>query len=259
MRAGSGPFSLPGFNALCLNARGADPRWLLLHGFTGGCQDWSCWPRGTPAIAVDLPGHGRSPEPAGGFEAEVRRLLDALPSEIDCLSGYSLGGRIVLGLIRAAPERFRRALVISAHVGLSDAGERLERRRQDGRWAALLREQGIAAFVDAWERQPLFASQARLPENLQALQRRRRLAQRPEGLARALEAFGLAEMPDTRAALTRWTGRLDWVVGELDEKFVRIGCSVLDQRPATRLHVIPGVGHNPLLEAPSRLAECILK
>jgi 2-succinyl-6-hydroxy-2,4-cyclohexadiene-1-carboxylate synthase len=250
-------FSTAGYNALRLGDGVATsdqaPRWLLLHGFTGSCQDWSGWPRGTPAIAIDLPGHGRSPDPVGGFEIEVRRLLDALPGEIDCLAGYSLGGRIVLGLIRVAPERFRRAVVISAHLGLADPSERRERRRQDGGWAGLLREQGIVAFVDAWERQPLFAAQAALAVDVVLRQRRCRLSHRPEGLAQALESFGLGDMPEMSGAVSRWPGELDWIVGERDQKFSAIARELRRLRGGTRLHLIPGVGHNPLLEAPAAL------
>lgn len=232
-------------------------RWLLLHGYTGTCQDWSAWPTEHPAAAIDLPGHGRSEGPSGDFRGEVLRLLDALPPWIDCVAGYSLGGRLALGLIQAAPRRFRRALVISAHPGLRDAGACAARRAQDQRWVSLLRQQGIEAFVDCWERQPLFASQSRLPDEVRAQQHLARLSQRPEGLARALESLGLGEMPDTRHALNTWPGELDWVVGELDEKFVRLGRAVAEQRPATRLHVLSDVGHNPLLEAPEALFRAV--
>jgi len=234
--------------------RDGPPRCLLLHGFTGRCEDWRRWPDDAPsALAIDLPGHGGSPDPSGTFDAEVARLLAALPNGIDRLVGYSLGGRIALALLAAAPGRFAAVTVLSAHPGLGDAAERDERRAADRRWIELLRSDGIEPFVKAWERQPVFATQRRLPREALAAQRRQRLGQRAEGLASCLECLGLAGMPDTWDAVQRYTGRLVWIVGEADAKFLHIARRVAGQRPRTGLHVLPGIGHNPLLEAPERL------
>jgi pimeloyl-ACP methyl ester carboxylesterase len=132
------------------------------------------------------------------------------------------------------------------------------RRTLDQRWIDLLRSQGLAAFVDAWHQQPLFASQSRLPPAVLAEQRRRRLAQRAEGLAANLACFGLAEMPDTWPALRRWPGRLSWMAGALDHKFVAIAERVARERPATRVSIVPEVGHNLLLEAPGAVIAAAL-
>jgi 2-succinyl-6-hydroxy-2,4-cyclohexadiene-1-carboxylate synthase len=225
---------------------------LLLHGFTGDGRDWSLWPADAPAaLAVDLPGHGGSPDPSGDFNDEILRLLTALPPSIDQVVGYSLGGRIALSLIAAAPDRFRTATILSAHPGLTDAGQRELRRQADQRWIALLRTHGIHAFVDAWERQPLFATQATLAPARLAEQRAHRLAQRAEGLASNLACFGLAEMPETWSALRRWPGHLRWLVGAGDERFAAIAAQLEEQRPATLLRHVPDAGHNLLLEAPT--------
>lgn len=232
--------------------RRAQARVLLLHGFTGDGRDWSLWPADAPAaVAIDLPGHGGSPDPSGDFGAEIPRLLAALPPSIDQVVGYSLGGRIALSLIAAAPDRFRVATILSAHPGLIDARQRELRRQADHRWIARLRAQGIRDFVDAWERQPLFATQATLAPALLAEQRARRLAQRAEGLASNLACFGLAEMPETWSALRRWPSRLRWLVGARDERFAAIAARVKEQRPATLLRHVPDAGHNLLLEAPA--------
>jgi len=253
MSNGSDPFALAGYAGQGLGADGP-PHCLLLHGFTGGCEDWRLWPDDAPsAYAIDLPGHGGSPDPSGTFADEIARLLAVLPDSIQQLAGYSLGGRIALALLAAAPTRFRSVTVLSAHPGLADASARAKRRSADRRWIELLRTQGIEAFVTAWERQPLFATQQRLPREVLAAQRRRRLSQRAEGLASCLECLGLAEMPDTWDAVHRYTGRLDWIVGGADAKFLDIGRQVAEQRPRTRLHVLPEIGHNPLLEAPEPL------
>jgi 2-succinyl-6-hydroxy-2,4-cyclohexadiene-1-carboxylate synthase len=247
---------LPGYACRGLGQAGQAPATLLLHGFTGTGADWDLWPADAPAaLAPDLPGHGASADPAGDFAAEIRRLLTALPARVDRLVGYSLGGRIALCLLAAAPERFTAATLVSAHPGLFNPAQRKGRRALDQRWIALLRDQGIDAFVDAWERQPLFATQAGLPAPVLATQRRRRLAQRPEGLAASLACFGLAEMPDTWTALARWPGRLAWLAGAGDDKFTAIAKRVGRERPATDLRLVPDAGHNLLLEAPEAVLD----
>jgi 2-succinyl-6-hydroxy-2,4-cyclohexadiene-1-carboxylate synthase len=242
---------MPGYASSRFGALELPAETALLHGFTGGGTDWRFWPGDGPsAVAPDLPGHGGSPNPGGDFEAETTRLLAALPNEVDHLVGYSLGGRIALSLIAAAPERFCAATIVSAHPGLFTGGQREARRRLDRRWIECLEQEGVTAFVDAWQEQPLFRSQTRLPASLLAEQRRRRLAQRPDGLAASLRCFGLAEMPDTWPAIARWPGRLTWLAGALDDKYVAIAEKIGRERPATDVRLIPGAGHNLLLEAP---------
>ncbi|MCG6942927.1 MAG: alpha/beta fold hydrolase [Thiohalocapsa sp.] len=242
---------LPGYACRRFGDPSRPPSTLLLHGFTSSGADWASWPANAPAaLAPDLPGHGASPAPASDFRSEIQRLLAALPTTIDRLAGYSLGGRIALSLLAAAPERFGAATIMAAHPGLINAGQREARRAADAHWVALLREQGIDAFVDTWERQPLFASQAALPAQVIAKQRRRRLAQRADGLAASLACFGLAEMPGTWEALVRWPGRLCWLAGARDGKFAAIAERIARERPRTDVRIIPGAGHNLLLEAP---------
>jgi 2-succinyl-6-hydroxy-2,4-cyclohexadiene-1-carboxylate synthase len=66
-------------------------------------------------------------------------------------------------------------------------------------------------------------------------------------------------MPNTWDALTSYPGRLRWIVGARDEKFLRIGRDVARRRPNTDLRILTGVGHNPILEAPRILAKLLLK
>jgi 2-succinyl-6-hydroxy-2,4-cyclohexadiene-1-carboxylate synthase len=188
------------------------------------------------------------------FEESARALLAALPDAVDEVVGYSLGGRVALGMIAAEPQRFRSATIISAHPGLDDPEERTRRAAVDDAWARCLRTDGIASFVRAWESQPLFSTQARLPTDLLARQRRRRLRQSPEGLAQSLEQHGLGRMPSLWDSVSSFPGDLTWIAGTEDSKFLGIAREVTRRRPATRLQALPGVGHNPLLECPESLA-----
>jgi 2-succinyl-6-hydroxy-2,4-cyclohexadiene-1-carboxylate synthase len=251
---------LAGFGAVRYGVPADPPRMLLLHGFTGDCRDWSFWPDDAmPAIAVDLPGHGGSTPPSGGFAEEIARLLAALPPSVDRLAGYSLGGRTALALIAAAPSRFVAATIVSAHPGLGAGVAREARRRADRRWIELLRSRGIEAFVDAWERQPLFRTRVDLAAAVRAEQRRRRLNQSAEGLAASLRCFGLAEMPETGKAISDWPGRLCWLVGERDQRFVATADRIARLRPATEVRRVAGAGHNLLLEAPGAVLRACLE
>ena len=245
-----------GLFGLRLGSNRADPpRTLLLHGFTGGASDWAaCWEGSAPALAIDLPGHGASEDPRGSWDEAIGRLLDALPESIDRLVGYSLGGRIALGMLQAAPERFRSATIVSAHPGLSNPTERAVRRAADRCWIELLHRDGVPGFVCTWESLPLFAGQARLSAEALARQRAKRLSHRAEGLMASMAVFGLAEMPDTREDLRQFAGELAWIVGADDPKFVHIARQVSELRPNTNLRLLTDIGHNVLLEAPQQLA-----
>lgn len=204
-------------------------------------------------LPIDLPGHGQASDPRGGFDDVIRALLATIPECVETIVGYSLGGRVALGMLREAPERFRQATIISAHPGLTEPELRAERLDQDLSWIRLLRRQGIEAFVQSWECQPLFETQRSLPPDVLQRQRERRLSQRPEGLAGALESLGLGVMPSAWDVLRDYPGRLRWIVGGEDRKFLAIAQRVRSLRPTTEVAVMAGIGHNPMLEAPRAL------
>jgi 2-succinyl-6-hydroxy-2,4-cyclohexadiene-1-carboxylate synthase len=221
---------------------------LLLHGFTGSPQSFDAVGLPAASFAPCLAGHLDTPA-IGDFNAEVERLA-TLAEGCSTLVGYSLGGRFALALLARYPERFERALIVSAQPGLQSDSERSRRREGDARLVAILREQGLAAFVDHWQALPLWASQGQLPAGVRQEQRRQRLRHHPEGLAQSLLRHGLAEMPDLRPHLRHVRSRVDLLVGERDEKFVAFGRELLTLLPSARLTVAEGAGHNLLLERP---------
>lgn len=233
-------------------------RVALLHGFAGDPATWDATraelARLLPAattIAVALPGHGAVPV-AASWDANLTAVAASLDA-VDAVVGYSLGARVALGLLAAG--RVPRAVLISVNPGIADA-DRPARRAADATWAHLARSRGTAAFLDAWEAQPLFASQARAPLAERAARRTRRLAHDPEQLARSLEVMGLAEMPDYRPALPRLAGRIAAIAGADDAKFLALGRSLGDALGAP-LAVLPACGHDPTLEQPAALAAAI--
>jgi len=250
---------------LCVAERGSGPPLLLLHGFTGSARsldELAGGLAGTHRVIVpDLVGHGDSDAP---FELAPYRmehcveqlcaLLDALETGPVGVLGYSMGGRVALSLLAKAPERIRSALLISAGAGIAEPEARAERVSSDEALARRIEEEGVAAFVDAWLSQPLFASQMR---RLDAPARKRtrdeRLANNAHGLANSLRGMGSGAQPPVHEALSTIACPVALVVGEEDEKFRRIAQDLAQRLPQGRVHCVPHAGHAVHLENPGAL------
>jgi 2-succinyl-6-hydroxy-2,4-cyclohexadiene-1-carboxylate synthase len=228
-------------------------RYLLLHGFTGTSEGFAGLGAPPGSLAPTLGGHLGTPV-RGNFNDEVERLAQ-LGAACEGLLGYSLGGRFALGILARYPERFRHAVIVSAHPGLQTDDERRARRQADARYVTVLREQGLASFVDKWQALPLWASQGDLPDAAKLAQRQQRLRHTAPGLAESLIHHGLGEMPDLRPQLAHVKASVDIVAGERDVKFAELGRALATIIPGARLSIVPGAGHNLLLERPALCSE----
>lgn len=258
----------------------ADAPLLLLHGFLGSPEVFA--PLGLDSSRVFAPvllGHtgaerwpGRStasrecqadpvlqpPDPIvgdwglahGGFDSEVDRLAAWARErgfERGALCGYSLGARLALGLLHRHAELFTHALLISVHPGLQNAEERRQRLTADLEHCRILLEHGTATFVERWESLSLFGTQATLPAATLEAQRRTRLSHSAEGLVQSLLHCGLASMPSRGSAVAEGVA-LEVLAGERDEKFAQLARGI--DWSNTRVEIVPGAGHNLLLERP---------
>ncbi|OBB45822.1 alpha/beta hydrolase [Mycobacterium sp. 852002-51961_SCH5331710] len=128
-RIDSGPISALKFGA-------ASPRVVFLH---GGGQNAHTWDTvivglGEPALAVDLPGHGRSAwredgdyGPKGNAVA-IEPVVRSLAPQADLVVGMSLGGLTALRLAVEAPDLVRRLVLVDVtpsaperHTEMTDA------------------------------------------------------------------------------------------------------------------------------------------
>jgi 2-succinyl-6-hydroxy-2,4-cyclohexadiene-1-carboxylate synthase len=233
---------------------------ILLHGFTG---DPSSWDRVRALLEHEvlcptILGHGesaRDPE-IRSFEAEVDRLVQLVEAAGFTgahLCGYSLGARVALGMLVRHPRSFARATLIGVNPGIAEEA-RADRARADEAWARMLETEGIERFADAWEAQPLFATQT---AEQRAAERVRRTNKDPRELARSLRVLGLAAMPSFWDALQKLPMPVHLIAGERDEKFARIAERMRKRIPQASLTIMRGRGHNVPLEDPAAIAEAI--
>ena len=235
---------------------------VLLHGFTGSAAGWGqlmdiLADYGLRIIAIDLPGHGQSdaPEDAKRYSIEYcqKDILAAL-QELGVrkgqaiILGYSMGGRIAL--YTALSGYFRALILESASPGLEDPAEREERRTSDEALAASIEHEGVPAFIERWERLPLFASQRTLPFECREALHRQRLQNNGIGLAQSLRGVGTGVQPSLYARLPTLHIPVLLIAGELDTKFTTIAKHMAQALPQSQLHIIPVAGHTVHLEQP---------
>ncbi len=247
---------------------GAGEALLLLHGFTGSAESWRPWlddlAGSFQVIAPDLLGHGESDAPADPHRYEAERqvsdlaaLLDGLGIDSVSVVGYSMGARLALALAAAHPERVARLGLESGSPGITAEADRTARRESDGALARRIERDGIPAFVAAWERLPLFASQERLPEQIRQRQRRQRLANRSSGLAGSLRGFGQGSQPDLHDALPDLMMPVLVLAGREDEKYVRLAREMAGAIPGAQVEIIDDAGHTPHVEQPERFRRAV--
>lgn len=188
------------------------------------------------------------------YADDLVRLLDEVGVEEAGYVGLSFGGRVLMELALARPERVR-ALVLggtscggSQHVpGLVDATAALR--------AAPLED--LAAEQARWERDILPflfgpAYRERYPDRVRNLARwRARYPADPRGLARQWEAFSSFDichrLAEIRAPVLVVHGTEDRISP------IQNGVLLAERIPGARLEVLDGVGHSPNVEDAPRV------
>jgi 2-succinyl-6-hydroxy-2,4-cyclohexadiene-1-carboxylate synthase len=254
------------------------PTLVLLHGFTGSALTWetslaglatvqSQEPVETPPmhiIALDMLGHGRSDAPFDPTRYSIehcqQNILAALqqlgvPAHQAILLGYSMGGRIAL--YTALSGYFRALILESASPGIADPDERAQRRNADNNLADRIERDGIPAFIDYWEKIPLFASQQHLPDTVRAAQRSQRLTNNTRGLANSLRGVGTG----VQSALYEYLPDLHipalLIAGDLDDKYCAIAQQMAHILPEASLSIVPDAGHTVHLERPAHFRKLV--
>jgi len=245
---------------------GNGPPLVLLHGFTGSTASWAPVSRDLArdhrVIAIDLIGHGASSAPSDPSRYAFGRALQDLAEVTARLGvaraswlGYSMGGRLALGMALDYPDRVSSLLLVSAIAGIQDEHERHQRAEADELMARRIEEAGVEAFVEEWERLPIWESQRMLPDEVSRAQREIRLGNRAVGLANSLRGMGQGTQPSYWERLSNFEVPVLMMAGALDRKFVGIAGQMGVRIADATLSVVPSAGHAVHLERPGEFIE----
>lgn len=241
---------------------------LLLHGFTGTARSWEPhlerWAASHRVIAPDLLGHGHSDAPVDPSRYALERQASDLAGLLALLEvtsadvvGYSMGARLALALALEHSHLVQQLVLESPSAGIADPAARAERRMADEQLAVDIERDGVEAFVDQWERLPLFASHAALPVATRERLRAERVSHDPVGLASSLRGAGQGAMAPLHDRLPEITRPTLVVAGALDEIGTGRARVVAESLSNARLEVIVDAGHTPHLERPDVFAASV--
>lgn len=184
-----------------------------IHGFLGHPADWDFLrARGIPINAVDL---------------------SQIPPAGDVLLGYSMGGRLALHALLSGA-RFRRAVIVSAGLGVEDEADRAARKSADEEWARRFEADDWDGLLTDWNAQPVFGGHR--------MSRRQSDFDRQQ-LADALRRFSPGVLPPLAPRLHEITIPVLWIAGQRDEKYVAEARRAVASLPNAELWICPDAGH----------------
>lgn len=222
---------------------------MLVPGFTQTAASWarvrSCLGPGVDVLALDVPN-------GLGF-VETAAAIGELGGPA-IYAGYSMGGRLCLRLALDRPDLVRGLVLISGSPGIADDAERAIRRDADERLARDIERDGADAFLEAWLRQPLFASLSAGAAGMDE----RRAGNTVATLTHALRALGQGAQEPLWNRLGDLEASFLPVAGTLDERYVDIAFEMAeavgrDVHPV----LIGGAGHAVHLEQPEAVASAL--
>lgn len=238
---------------------------IFMHGFTGQSASWAAVMDFASlthrAIAIDLIGHGRTDAPKEASRYAFYQAADDLAAVLAKLElrraawvGYSMGGRVALGVAKRYPEFVSALILESASPGIANDRERAARRKADELLADQILTGGVREFVAKWEALPMWESQLQVPIERRERQREIRLQNRSEGLAGSLRGMGAG----AQASLWGDLGGLQVptlvIAGARDTKFAEIAAHMSERMPNAELWIAANTGHAVHLEEPELYA-----
>ena len=238
------------------------PAVVFVH---GAMNDHSCWNllarwcahHGMSALAVDLPGHGRSAGPpltdVESLAEWLIGLLDAAGVRQAALVGHSMGSLIALQACAIAPERTSRLVMMGTAYPMQVSAALLDTALNDPLRAIDL--------VVSWS----FASQAAKPGfpgpgswlhgGARALMRRMQAGCKDTNLFH-LEFSICDRYRAGEAAADRVKCPVHFVLGKSDQMTVPKGARDLAQRLKAQVHHVDA-GHNLMSEAPGPVLQAL--
>lgn len=238
--------------SISLQRRGSGPPLVLLHCLGVDHHFWDFaedLARDFTLISYDLPGHGRSPVPAGAYtiedlSAQLAELLARHKIARAHVAGISLGGLIAQHFAATRPDMVDRLTLIDTTPRYTD-----ELRAMWAERAATARSAGVKALVDGLLK--IWFTPQSVADDTKAVRYVRTTLQKSSGEGYALACEALAEA-DLRTAAARITAPTLVICGDDDiPSFLDSARWLASNINGARLEWIGKARHASVIERPS--------
>lgn len=204
-------------------------RFYALHGFLGLPSDWdflSDLRPVTPSIYDNITSYE---EWALQFNASID------PKEENILLGYSLGGRLALHALVAQPNLWKKAIIVSAHTGISEDSKQ-QKLLQDEGWANRFESELWDSLIEDWNQQATFCGVPSPFVRLECQFQRKKLAN-------LLRHFSLGRQKDLSSKIAKLDVPILWIAGERDLRYKQLANCQHLSHPHSLKWIAPDSGH----------------
>lgn len=244
----------------------------FLHGLLGDHHDWQevilhlqARLPNVRCVALDLPCHGMKQDVNVEDFVQVRQYLQVeIQQKIGdtpyWLVGYSLGGRLVLDLLahtHSVKKNLQGVVLEGVNFGLVKESERIERWKNDKKWAEKFCTFPLEVVLKEWYQQGVFAhlTETELVEVV-----KKRSNNNGQAVANILLATSLAKQPNylssTWHTMWQFTPRFlptFFLCGEKDKKFQQVA-----RKAGLPTFIVKQVGHNTHQENPIGFVDSLM-
>lgn len=233
--------------------RGTGPALVLIHGYP---FDHTIWDKVVPLldrdfdlIIPDLRGFGASgvmedDHSIVGYAQDLAELLTHLKIRTPFIAGHSMGGYVALAFAREYPDRVSGLGLVSSQV----AADMPERKKSRYETADQVMLEGTGLVAES------MTPKLTRDTTIQAFARELISRQRPLAVARALKA--MADRPDSTGLFRGFKFPIVIVHGDADDLIpIERAREMKAAVPAAAFVELPEVGHLPMLENPTAVAD----
>ncbi|MFD4635349.1 alpha/beta fold hydrolase [Streptomyces sp. NPDC058284] len=234
------------------------PVLLLLHGSATTSTSWNALvpllAHAHRVIRADLPGHGRSAEPVGrgydttGLGRTLGAALDRLGVRHATVVGHSSGGYAATALAEQRPDLVSALVLIntgpSPHAYIAPQTAAFD----PAHWPPT--DEQIRHFASGG-----FRAGFEVPQELVDELRESRIQAVTAAMRASTAYLGERALPERLAALGK---PLRVIFGDQDRRWRPASAADYRAVPGACVTMLPGAGHTPILEEPSRTAALIL-